>query len=194
VPLVPAYQLCGAPNSSHGAPLAFSSCKPPAQASSFLTVGSPDANGKGASSSGFVQYIAVPGNSSTPADEADVKINLSLTDVRKKSDLTDYTGQLQLLQTMRLTDRLNGSAPVDPATVTDFGFPTTVPCTATADLNVGSTCSVSTTADAVLPGTILEIKRTVIELAQVKVYDGGSDGLAGTAGNTLFAVQGIFAP
>src|SRR6185369_16173527 len=107
---------------------------------------------------------------------------------RKKSDLTDYTGQLQLLQTMRLTDRLNGSAPVDPATVMDFGFPTTVPCAATADLNVGSICSVSTTADAVLPGTILEIKRTVIELGQVKLYDGGSDGLASTPGNTLFAV------
>jgi hypothetical protein len=119
---------------------------------------------------------------------------ISLTDVRKKSDLTDYTGQLQLLQTMRLTDKLNGSAPVDPATVTDFGFPTTVPCTATADTNIGSTCSVSTTADAVLPGTILETRRMVMELGQVKVYDGGSDGLAATPGNTLFEVQGFFTP
>jgi hypothetical protein len=194
VPLVPAFQQCSAPNSSHGAPLAFSSCKPPTQASGFLTIGSPDANNKAANSSGFVKLVTVQGNGSTPADEADMKITASLTDVRKKSDLTDYTGQLQLLQTMRITDRLNGSAPVDPATVSDFGFATTVPCTATADANVGSTCSVSTTADAVMPGAILEIRRTVIELGQVKVFDGGSDGVASTPGNTLFAVQGIFAP
>ena len=123
-----------------------------------------------------------------------MKIIVSLTDVRKSSDLSDYTGQLQLLQNMRLTDRFNGSAPVDPATVSNLDFAATVPCTATADVNVGSTCSVSTTADAVMPGAIVEIKRMVIELGQVKLFDGGSDGLASTAGNTLFEIQGFLAP
>ena len=52
VPLVPVFQACTAPNSSHGAPLAFSSCKPPTQGSSFLTVGTPDANARGANSTG----------------------------------------------------------------------------------------------------------------------------------------------
>jgi hypothetical protein len=192
--LVPAFQQCTAPNRSHGSPLAFGSCAPPAQTSGFLTVGSPDANGKTANSVGNAKFLTVLGNPSTPADEADVKIQLSMSDVRKKSDLSDYTGELQLQSTMRITDRLNGSAPIDPATLTDLDFPVAVPCVGTADVNVGSTCSVATTVDSVLPGAIAEIKRTVIELAQVQVFDGGSDGLAATPGNTLFAVQGVFVP
>jgi hypothetical protein len=193
-PLVPAFQACTSPNSSHGAPLAFSSCKPPTQASGFLTIGTPDANLKASSSIGFVQFTAVPGNVSTPANEADMKIQVSITDVRRKADLADYTGQLQLLPSFRVTDRVNGSAPVDPATLSDLDFPVTVPCIATVDLNIGSACNVATTVDSILPGSILETKRTIIELGQVRVFDGGSDGLASTAGNSLFAVEGVFAP
>jgi hypothetical protein len=194
VPLVPAFQACAAPNSSHGAPLAFPSCKSPTQTSSFLTVGTPDANGTGANSTGSVTFTAVAGNAGTPADEADMKILVSLTDVRRKSDLADYTGQLQLLPTLRITDRLSGSVPVDPATVTDLGYPVTVPCTATTATTVGSTCSVSTTADAVTPGLMVENRRTILEIGQVKVFDGGADGLAATPGNTLFASEGVFVP
>ncbi len=194
VPLVPAFQACGSPNSSHGAPLAFGSCTPPSQSSSFLTVGAPDANGAPANSAGSVKFIAVVGNASTPADEADLKIQVSMTDVRKKTDLTDYTGQLQLLPTFRITDRLNGSAPVDPGTGADVPYPVTVPCTVTAVTTIGSTCALNTTADAVTPGLMVEGKRMVFETSQVKVFDGGSDGLAGTGGNTLFAIQGVFVP
>jgi hypothetical protein len=194
VPLVPAFQACTSANSSHGAPLAFPSCKPPTQASSFLTVGTPDANGTGTNSTGSVTFNAVAGNANTPADEADMKILVSLTDVRRKSDLADYTGQLQLLPSLRITDRLSGSVPVDPATVTDLGYPVTVPCTATTATTVGSTCSVSTTADAVTPGLMVENKRTILEVGQVKVFDGGADGLAATPGNTLFASEGVFVP
>jgi len=50
VSLVPAYKVCTAPNRTHGTPLAFPSCNPPVQASNFLTVGTPDANGAGAHS------------------------------------------------------------------------------------------------------------------------------------------------
>jgi hypothetical protein len=194
VPLVPAFQPCGSPNSTHGAPLAFSSCRPPVQASGFLTVGAPDANGAPANSSGSVRFIAVTGNVSTPADEADMRIDMTMTDVRRKADLTDYTGQLQLLPTFRITDRLNGSAPVDPGTGTDVNYPITVPCATTAATTVGSTCTLSTTADAVTPGLIVESKRMVVETAQVRVFDGGADGVASTAGNTLFAIQGVFTP
>ena len=47
VPTVPAFKGCltGSANDTHGAPLAFPSCNPPVQTSSFLTVGTPDANG-----------------------------------------------------------------------------------------------------------------------------------------------------
>jgi hypothetical protein len=194
VALVPAFRACSAPNRAHGAPLAFGSCNPPVQTSSLLTIGSPDANTKAANSIGAVTLSAVPGNASTLADEADTKIRVSLTDVRRTSDLADYTGQLQLVQSMRITDKLNGSSPIDPATVSDFDFPVTVPCAVTSDTGVGATCSIATTADSVLPGTITEIKRTIVQLGEVKVLDGGSDGLAATPDNTLFAVQGVYIP
>jgi hypothetical protein len=193
-PLVPAFRACIAANRSHGAPLAYASCSPPVQSSSYLTIGSPDANSKAASSIGSVTLTSVPGNSGTVADEADVKISVSITDVRRASDLSDYTGQLQLLPTLRITDKLNGSVPVDPATVGDLDFPVTVPCSGTTDTTIGSTCGVSTTADSVLPGTITEVKRTILQLGQVKVLDGGADGLAATPDNTTFAVQGVYIP
>ena len=60
--------------------------------------------------------------------------------------------------------------------------------------SVGSSCSVATSFDAVVPGSVQEIKRSIWELSQVKVFDGGADGLAATTPNTLFAVQGVFVP
>src|SRR4051812_41610687 len=60
--LVPAYQECTAPNSTHGTPLSFPSCKPPRQVSDYVTVGTPDANGAGANSIGYVQLDAIPGD------------------------------------------------------------------------------------------------------------------------------------
>jgi len=46
---------------------------------------------------------------------------------------------------------------------------------------------VNTTADAVTPGAIVESQRSVWELGQVQVYDGGADGLAATEPNGVFA-------
>ena len=51
---VPAYTECTAANNTHGAPLAHPSCSPPVQSSSYLTVGTPDANGATANSLGFI--------------------------------------------------------------------------------------------------------------------------------------------
>ena len=86
-PLVPAYKSCSAPNSSHGAPLSFSSCNPPDLESQFLTVGTPDSNGKEAKSVGSCGLHRQPRRPATPADEADVRIAVSLTDVRRQADL-----------------------------------------------------------------------------------------------------------
>ena len=36
--------------------------------------------------------------------------------------------------------------------------------------------------------------RTVVGITQVQVFDGGPDGNASTADNSLFAVQGLFVP
>ena len=59
---------------------------------------------------------------------------------------------------------------------------------------MGSTCSIDTTADAVLPGVVKEIRRSIWQLGQVQVFDGGADGVVSTNPNTLFAVQGVFVP
>jgi hypothetical protein len=200
--LVPAFSPCTSPNRTHGGPpqLAQPSCNPPVQASSFLTIGSPDSNGVGANSTGSVVYTALVGDANTLANEADVRITTSITDVRKKSDLTDYAGQLQEVATLRVTDRFNSAdlatQPAnDTGTGTDTPFPATVPCTTTpSNAAVGSICSLTTTANALAPNLVVESKRTVWELGPVQVFDGGSDGVASTSGNTLFMDQGLFVP
>jgi ABC-type phosphate transport system substrate-binding protein len=194
VSLVPAYDLCTASNRTHGPPLAFASCNPPTQSSGWLTVGSPDANGVAANSVGSALFVAVAGNPATPANEADVNVTANISDVRNKAGLSDYTGQLQLDSTIRITDRLNGTSKSQPGTVQDVQFPVTVPCTPTAATNVGSTCAVTTSFNAVLPGAIIETKRSIWELGQVVVNDGGSDGLVSTTPNTVFERQGVFIP
>jgi hypothetical protein len=194
--LVPAYEECAGGNGSHGAPLSAPSCIPPAQTSHHLTVGTPDSNGKVAVSTGQIQLKVVgespinPGN----GDQADVQITTSVTDVRNQSDLSDYTGELRAVLGLRITDRYNTPFLDDPATVMDAPLSFAVPCSATTGPE-GGTCNLATTADAVMSDVAREGQRAIWELSQVKVYDGGSDGDADTTGdNTLFAVQGTFAP
>ena len=86
--------------------------------------------------------------------------------------LPDYTGELEATTTVRVTDRVGGPAS-EAATVTDVVFPVTVPCTATATAP-GATCAVTTSFDAVVPGTVPEGKRTIWQLEQVRVDDGGA--------------------
>jgi len=194
VPLVIAYSQCTSPDTTHGAPLSFGSCSSPHQASSYLTAGTPDANGQQANFSGYVRYGARPGDPLTPANEADVLVKASLTDVRNRSDLSDYQGELQVHTGLRITDRQSGSSGSDPATGLDTDFPVTVPCTATASTATGSTCAVSTTLDALVPGAVVEGKRASWELGQVQVWDGGASGVAGASDARLFADEGIFVP
>jgi hypothetical protein len=54
---------------------------------------------------------------------------------------------------------------------------------------------VHTSANAVVPGSLHEGRRTIWQMGDVRVLDGGVDGDADTAGdNRLFATQGIFVP
>jgi hypothetical protein len=199
VSLVPSFNACTSSNRRHGNGLPSASCSPAVQTSSQLTVGAPDANGNVANSSGYARFDTVPGNTGTTQDEADLRFAASMTDVRRKSDLTDYSGELQATVRIRITDRDNTPTPSllgsGPGTVVDTQFPITVPCAVTSDTAVGSTCAVSTTADSVVPGAIREGVRTIWELGQIQVLDGGPDGLASSqTGNTLFAKQGFFVP
>jgi hypothetical protein len=199
VPLVIAYRSCTSPNRVHGPPalggaVSNPSCAPPVQASDHLTVGTFDANARPVQSTARVEFAVLVGNPSTPADEADVKLHFSMNDVRLRGSLGDYAGELTVSVDVRITDRLNGSVPADPATVAVMPFPFVANCVATADPNSGGVCAVDTTADAVVPGAIKEGIRASWELDGVEVYDGGSVGVSSTPGNSLFAVQGIFVP
>jgi hypothetical protein len=186
VSLVPAFDQCTNPNRTHGAPLSFGSCNPPQQASSQLTVGTPDANGKGANAQGSILYRVLVG---------DVRVDASLTDVRRQGTLDDYAGELRVDQTVQITDSFNGPAQDEPGTVQANPYRFTVPCAATASTTTGGTCSLSSTFNAILPGSVVEGGRSVWELGQVNVFDGGADGQAATANdNTLFEREGVFTP
>ena len=178
-------------------PLESASCNPPDQVSNELTVGGPESNGKAPNFTGFVRYTALPGNTGTTADEADVRITVQLSDIIRQGTLTDYNGELAAKTVIRITDKVNTPHPSGPgpATIVRHSLRATVPCTPTADVNVGATCSLVTTADAVLPGTVTESKRTVWEMASVQVEDGGADSDADTFGdNVVFLTQGVFVP
>jgi hypothetical protein len=201
ISLVPAFNACTSPNRVHGPPdypgnasNPDGSCNPPVASSNQLTIGTPDVNGAQSKAEGFVKASAITGNVATPADEADARFSVSVKDVRRTtSGNPDYTGQLQLDTSIRVVDKNNG--PSEVATVQDTPFRVTVPCATTADTTVGSTCSVNTTADAVVgAGTILESKRTIWQLGQVRVNDGGTDGVASTTPNNPFMAQGVLVP
>ena len=205
--LVPAYNACGTPNRTHGPPLAFPSCNPPVQASGSLTIGSPDANGAAANSIGFVKLDVKVGVAGPP-DDSDVLITSSISDVRCKAGVTacgnanaadgaDYTGELQGNATIRISDHWNAVAPgggPDAATVIDIPFPVGATCANTASTAEGGLCTVNTSANVVVPGSVKDAKRAVIEVGQITITDGGADGLNGTTPNTLFETQGIFIP
>ncbi len=202
VPLVPAYSQCTSPNAIHGPALEHPSCKPPARVSNYLTIGTPDANGAVANSSGFVRLATVINTTPTPND---VLISANITDVRCGAGVStcaaantvggpDYTGELEVTYGLRLTDRRSGAGGGVAATVEDTSFPAAMACAATAGTTIGASCAVSTTANALLPGMVISGSRTLWQIGQVDVYDGGADGVASTAGNGLFATQGILVP
>jgi hypothetical protein len=212
--LVPAYIQCTSPNRTHGPPLAFSSCNPPQERSAVLTAGTPDANGAVANLVGSTNLEVLAGNPATPADDADVAVTISITDVRcgtanaacPGGTGSDYEGDLLgALTALQITDRLNTPPGPDgvPGTANGvLGMP--VQCTATASTTVGATCSLSTTLDALLPGAVREGKRSVWELGQIHVRDAGPNGTGyessacppdcGDGDETLFLRQGVFVP
>jgi hypothetical protein len=197
VRFVPAFAQCTSGNETHGPPLSVTSCSPPVQTSNYVTVGTPDANGQGANSSGSLSLKQVGESPIDPnnGDQANVEFTFSFSDLRRKSNLLDYTGELRAQLTLRITDRYSGPGLDTPGTTSDVPFAIPVPCTSTPATNVGSDCNLTTSADAVTANSVLEGNRSIWGLGQVQVYDGGADGDADTAGdNTLFAVQGLYAP
>jgi hypothetical protein len=151
--------------------------------SSALTVGSPDANGMPANSTGFALLNSIVGNPATPDDEADVSLAFTLTDVRARPALLDYSGDLQFRPEFRLTDREGAGGPT--ATLQDVVLPVAVPCTVTLDPASGAICSLATTLDALTPGLVKEGARAVWQLRSAEVRD---------ADDHVFARPGLFIP
>jgi dienelactone hydrolase len=198
IALVPAYQPCASANAAHGPPLSAPACNPPVPSSGNLTVGTPDGNGRPVASSGYVTLNDVGENPIDPqnGDQADVQIKAALTDVRRSSDLSDYTGELRAVLGLRITDRSSGDGTLtgEGGTATDVPLAFNIRCSATPG-SEGGACGVTTSADAVLGGIATEGKRAIWAVPTVAIFDGGADGDGDTTGdNELFAVQGLFAP
>jgi hypothetical protein len=208
--LVPAYTACAAPNRTHGPPLAFASCNPPAQDSSQATVGTPDAFGGAANSTSQLRLAYLPclGGNCFPQYD-DMGIDVAINDVRcvptggrcgaaNASGPADYSGEMRFSFTFRLTDHWNATAPgggTDPATVQDFATEFSWACVQSASTTTGSTCNFNTSMNAVIPGAANGDRRAVWALGAVRIFDGGADGDGDTAAdNTVFARPGIFIP
>jgi hypothetical protein len=203
VPLVTEYRQCTSANSTHAQPLSNPSCTPAVEESQLLTTSKIGRGG------GFAKLRVVPGNPNTTTDEADVEITASMSDVRK-SDNTDYTGQVVLRSLVRMTDTNNGVDGGVPATVQDWQFSVPITCVGTAaPPTVGSDCDVTTTLDTLVPDALPEGARTLISAFSVNLTDAGVDnsltppsdpfGLGcpptcGSGDEKVFARQGVFAP
>jgi hypothetical protein len=110
-------------------------------------------------------------------------------------------GALLGTASLNITDHNNSNPLIpgdpfdDPATGTQPAFPVVTTCAATAGTTtIGSTCSAVTTANSTAPGAVTEGKRGIVEISQLRVFDGGPDGTPNTGNESLFGVQGIFIP
>ena len=204
--LVPAYAVCAVPNRTHGPPLASPSCNPPVQTSAQATVGTPDAYGGAANSTGYLRLTVVG-----QVYDEDLLIELALNDVRcvpngarcgtaNAAGAADYSGGMRSSLTVRLTDHWNAVAPgggTDAATVQDFAIEYTWGCAQSGSASTGSTCDLGTSLNTIIPGAVpyLRADRELFELDAARIFDGGADGDGGTtADNTVFARPGVFVP
>ena len=73
-------------------------------------------------------------------------------------------------------------------------MPFPLSCTSTPDTSTGSVCQ-EPTAGCLGCFPRYEGARSTVQIGEVRVYDGGQDGIVATDdGETLFAKQGVFVP
>jgi hypothetical protein len=159
----------------------------------FIGAGGVSAPVRSVGSLRVAAQVGAPG----PPHDSDVKLAFSITNVMEDfvgGEVIDYTGELQVLLGVRLTDRDPGLI----SSTTQMELAYTVQCTPTASTTVGSDCVSNTTVNALWPGAVTDGRRAVWALEQVRVLDGGSDGDVDTQSptdlNDPFATQGIFIP
>jgi hypothetical protein len=178
---------------THGAPFGVSSCDPPA-----LPAGTVAYFGREAI--GTATLNSIDGNPLTAANEADRAIGVDLTDLRSGDvNGVDYNPNaggpdVTLLVKHRISDLFNGASQTDPGTVADLDFSVAVNCATTADPEVGSTCSVATTANAVTPDAVREGGQAVTSTFRIRLNDAGANGVRGDSDDRNFAQQGVYTP
>jgi hypothetical protein len=182
LPLTVAFKDCGA-GPTHSPPFNTSTCGPAKASSSDLTVGEPLVNGKFANLVGFIKI-----KTQSPSNG---QVTVSITDVRCKTLfangcnvlLGDYDNFVRLGLDFQITDRATpaGTAATIPTEILSVN----VPCTATTDPDIGSTCQLTTNLNTMVPGAIVSGKRASWVLNRAVIYDG--------TGNE-FLVPGNFYP
>jgi hypothetical protein len=109
-------------------------------------------------------------------------------------------GKVLATWTVRITDLFSSDG---PATASDISFGLPATCTATTQTDRGSTCTVQTTANTLLPGAARSGDRANVEFGQIKVLDPGANGTGfgtgcpptcGDGDEQDFLRQGIFVP
>jgi hypothetical protein len=134
---------------------------------------------------------------------ADIFITSQATDVRAGDpsgpdyDPNPNGADLTLVEKWRISDHANSSSQSIcttscPGTVADLDFPVPVECAQTSAADVGSTCAVDTSANAVLPGAIQTSEQAVIQVFRLRLNDAGPDGVPGGGDDTLFQQQGLY--
>lgn len=81
-----------------------------------------------------------------------------------------------------------------PATMVDILFPVPVDCLPTASASLGSVCGANTTANALVPGSVIAGKQAIVEVGEIIARDSGPNGAHGDSDDETFATQGIFLP
>ena len=200
--LVLAYDECAEPNRTHGPPLGFGSCSPPVRSSPTLTVGTADANGNPVRFAGYVAFQVLAGEPGRPEDSA-VLLDVAMNDVRWNAgcpgpsppcELEGYSGELEGVVSLRITDRLHtfGTNTTEAGTVTDASFSFPITC---IDALPAPRCDLTTDVNAIVPGLVRERRRAIWELGAVRVLDAGPDGSLSTPeGQATFLRQGVFIP
>jgi len=212
LPLTIAMKACDSANFSanHDPPISLGTCTPRPE-SRNLTVGDPLVNGKAANFTGYMDMKSIAG---------DAQMDISLEDVRcaaylslnhksrhgtcaESKPFADYTFELGFQVSLRITDRSSAGAAgtLQDGVLTlpaDYPLPDQpgpITCSATASTTVGSTCSMSTTLNAIVPGLIVAGKRASLEFLGARVLQSGNEPLLGSPfSDSAFAVPGTFYP
>jgi hypothetical protein len=142
--------------------------------------------------------IVVPGDTDpTNGNQANVSLTAALSDIQSAAG-GDYNpnasgADVTAVTRLRFTDKANGYGGL-PATATEYDFKVPIDCSSTPDPSVGSTCSVNTTANVLVPGLIQEHRQTVIQAFRVRIDNSGANGVRGDSDDRIFATQGVFVP